>query len=105
MTKIDNISETLSKADVLRANTSTLAGRVFSVPLCDLPFVFTNDQYLAWCRSFLGLPPASTIGNPMEQKGFDYPCRNVCRCIVASHSFSTLMVVTLQRTVPLLAEE
>ena len=53
MTKIDNISETLSKADVLRANTSTLAGRVFSVPVCfDLPFVFTNDQYLAWCRSF-----------------------------------------------------
>lgn len=84
MTKIDNISETLSKADVLRANTSTLAGRVFSVPLCfDLPFVFTNDQYLAWCRSFLGLPPASTIGNPTEQKGFDYPvqkCLSVHRC-------------------------
>jgi hypothetical protein len=84
LTKIDKISETLSKADVLRANSHTQAGRIFATPLCfDLPFVFTNEQYLAWCLSFLGLPPASTIGNHVEQKGFDYPvqkCLAVHRC-------------------------
>ena len=74
LTKIDKLSETLSKADVLRANAHTHAGRIFATPLCfDLPFVLTNEQYLAWSRSFLGLPPASTIGNHVEQKGFDYP--------------------------------
>jgi hypothetical protein len=74
LTKVDVISDTLSKADVLRANAHTHAGRIFTTPLCfALPFVFTNEQYLAWCRSFLGLPPTSTVGNPSEQKGFDYP--------------------------------
>ena len=69
---------------MLRANSHTQAGRIFATPLCfDLPFVFTNEQYLAWCLSFLGLPPASTIGNHVEQKGFDYPvqkCLAVHRC-------------------------
>ena len=74
LTKVDKLSESLSKADVLRANAHTNAGRIFATPLCfDLPFVLTNEQYLSWCRSFLGLPPASTIGNHMEQTGFDYP--------------------------------
>ena len=62
----------------------TLEQDVFATPLCfDLPFVLTNEQYLAWCRAFLGLPPASTIGNHIEQKGFDYPvqkCLAVHRC-------------------------
>jgi hypothetical protein len=84
LTKIDKISDNLSKADVLRANSHTQAGRIFATPLCfDVPFVFTNEQYLAWCLSFLGLPPASTIGNHVEQKGFDYPvqkCLAVHRC-------------------------
>jgi hypothetical protein len=84
LTQVDKLSETLSKADVLRANTHTQAGRIFATPLCfDLPFVLTNEQYLAWSRSFLGLPPASTLGNHVEQKGFDYPvqkCLAVHRC-------------------------
>jgi len=84
LTKVDKLSDTLSKADVLRANAHTNAGRIFATPLCfDLPFVLTNEQYLAWCRSFFGLPPASTIGNHVEQKGFDYPvqkCLAVHRC-------------------------
>ena len=84
LTKVDKLSDTLSKADVLRANAHTNAGRIFATPLCfDLPFVLTNEQYLAWCRSFFGLPPASTIGNHVEQKGFDCPvqkCLAVHRC-------------------------
>ena len=84
LTKIEKLSENLSKADVLRANSHTAAGRIFATPLCfALPFVLTNDQYLAWCRAFLGLPPADTIGNHVEQKGFDYPvqkCLAVHRC-------------------------
>ena len=84
LTRVDKVSETLSKSDVLRANAHTSAGRIFATPLCfDLPFVFNNEQYLAWTRSFLGLPPASTVGNHVEQKGFDYPvqkCLAVHRC-------------------------
>jgi len=84
LTRVDKISGTLSKADVLRANAHTNAGRIFATPVCfDLPFVLTNEQYLAWCRAFLGLPPASTIGNHVEQKGFDYPvqkCQAIHRC-------------------------
>ena len=66
-----------SGADILRAHTQTFAGRVFVTSLRqDLPFVLTNDQYLAWSRSFLGLPPASTIGNEKEVKEFDYPVQS-----------------------------
>ena len=81
LTKVSKLSENLSKPDVLRANAQTNAGRIFATPLCfDLPFVLTNEQYLAWCRSFLGLPPASTIGNHTEQKGFVQRCLSVHRC-------------------------
>ena len=89
LTKIDKLSETLSKADVLRANAHTNAGRIFATPLCfALPFVFTNEQYLAWSRSFLGLPPASTIGNHVEEKGFDYP---VQRCLAVHRGRSQFL--------------
>jgi hypothetical protein len=96
LTKIDKISETLSKSDVLRANAHTNAGRIFATPLCfGLPFVFTNEQYLAWCRSFLGLPPSSTIGNHSEQKGFDYPVH-----IVVNLSFLMQMDAMWPRIAP-----
>jgi hypothetical protein len=89
LTKVDNISNNLSKADVLRANAHTHAGRIFSTPLCfALPFVLTNEQYLAWARSFLGLPPASTIGNHAEQKGFDYP---VQKCLAVHRGKSQFL--------------
>jgi len=75
---MDQLGETLTKADVLRAGTRTNAGRIFTVAVGNkLPFVFSNDQYIAWCRSFLGLPPVTTVGGHTEQKGFDYP---VQRC-------------------------
>jgi hypothetical protein len=84
LTSVDNLSDTLTKADILRTNAQTLAGRIFTTSLkYDSPFVFTNEQYLAWCRSFLGLPPATTIGNQTEQAGFDYPvqsCLALHRC-------------------------
>lgn len=82
LTSIQSLSSTLSKSDVLRANAQSIAGRIFTTSLkYDSPFVFTNDQYLAWCRSFLGLPPANTIGNAIEHENFDYP---VQRCL-ATH--------------------
>src|SRR6185437_13627336 len=68
------LGESLSASDVLRANAPTFAGRVFTSSLkYTFPFVVTNEQYIAWVRSFLGLPPASTIGNESEVEGFDYP--------------------------------
>jgi hypothetical protein len=74
LTSPDNLSHTLTGADILRANTPTFAGRIFVSSLKqDFPFVLTNEQYIAWTRSFLGLPPANTIGNQTEQKDFDYP--------------------------------
>jgi hypothetical protein len=76
---IDKLCNTLAKADILRAHAPTLAGRIFTTSLkYNTPFVFSNEQYIAWCRAFIGLPPGSTIGNHTEQKDFDYP---VQRCL------------------------
>lgn len=73
-TSVEQIGATLTAPDVLRANAQSLAGRIFTTPLkFHTPFAFTNEQYLAWCRSFLALPPGTTIGNHSEQEGFDYP--------------------------------
>jgi hypothetical protein len=45
--------------------------------------VLSNEQYISWCRSFLGLPPVPTIGNARAVDGFDYPvqkCLAVHKC-------------------------
>ena len=77
LVSVGDLSDTLSKADVLRAHAQTLAGRIFTTSLnFDAPFVLTNEQYLAWCCAFLGLPPSSTVGNHSDQKGFDYPVQS-----------------------------
>lgn len=47
-----------------------------------LCFVFTDEEYTAWCRSFLGIPPKTTIGNLSDQVGFDYP---VQACLAWPH--------------------
>jgi len=82
--RVENLSQTLTEADVLRAQSPTLAGRIFTTSLkFDSPFVFfTNEQYLAWTRAFLGLPPASTLGNHVEHKDFDYPVQT---CLAEHH--------------------
>jgi hypothetical protein len=83
LTSVENLSLTLTEADILRAQAPTLAGRIFTTSLrFDSPFVFTNEQYLAWTRAFLGLPPASTLGNHVEHKDFDYP---VQKCLAEHH--------------------
>jgi hypothetical protein len=89
LTSVNSLSSSsnLTVSDVLRANSMTFASRLFTSSMkVDTPFVLTNDQYSAWCRSFLGLPPAATVGNSSEQKGFDYP---VQRCLAGNHRSAT----------------
>src|SRR6185437_16373190 len=52
----------------------TDAGLVFASPLSTtrLPFGFANNEYTAFCRLYLGLPPLTTIGDATHQPGFDY---------------------------------
>lgn len=74
------LSDTLTEADIINASARSFSGRIFSEPLKS-DTGFGNDDYLAWCRFFLGLPPAITIGGATGQDGFDYP---VQKCL-ASH--------------------
>jgi hypothetical protein len=77
-TSIEHISDTLSKNDVLRAQAQSLVGRIFTTSLrYELPFVFSNEQYLAWCSSFLSLPPANTLGNHTHREHSITRCRRV----------------------------
>jgi len=57
MTKVDQIGDEFTKEDALRANSHTEAGRIFVTKFTKLCFVFTDEEYTAWCRSFLGIPP------------------------------------------------
>ena len=75
------LSDTLTDADIINASSRSFAGRIFSEPIKQLGFGFGNDAYIAFCRFFLGLPAASTVGGERAQEGFDYP---VQKCL-ASH--------------------
>lgn len=69
-----NISSSLTPNDVLRSHAQTLSGYVFSASMKHAqPFVLTNEQYICWCLSFLGLPPTNTLGNHAAHPEFDYP--------------------------------
>jgi hypothetical protein len=73
------ISDTLTPADVIHASSRSFSGKIFSETLKEkkLGFKLGDAAYVAFCRFFLGLPPATTIGENKEQEGFDYP---VQRC-------------------------
>ena len=75
LTSVSMLSDTLTPADVINAASRSFSGRIFSEPLKDkkLGFKFSNEAYVAFCRFFLGLPPATTIGESQPQPGFDYP--------------------------------
>jgi hypothetical protein len=87
LTKFTNLSSppfsaTLSAADSIHALSHAQVGRVFGV-VFDPSFALNFDSfaYTAFCRFFLGLPPATTVGQHTSQDGFDYP---VQRCL-ANH--------------------
>ena len=67
------ICDTLSPSDCIVALSPSFSGRIFSEPFKKLGFTFSPDQYLNFCRFFLGLPPATTIGGAKPHLEFDYP--------------------------------
>jgi len=75
---------TLTPSDVIQSSCHTFSGRIFSEPLKKLDQLlnFGPGPYTNFCRFFLCLPPAITIGEPMPRPGFDYP---VQKCL-AHHS-------------------
>jgi hypothetical protein len=72
-------SQSLTPADSIQALSSTQIGHVFGT-VFDPSFVLNFDPlaYIAFVRFFLGLPPATTVGQHTAQEGFDYP---VQRCL------------------------
>ena len=86
LTSVSYLSPTLSKADVLLANSHTMAGLIFREPFnAKLPFEFSSESYVSWCCCFLGLPPVNTIGNHVESENFDYPVQK-CQSVHAGSS-------------------
>jgi hypothetical protein len=77
-------NHTLTPSDVIHASCRSFSGRIFSEPLKKLDQLlnFGPEPYTNFCRFFLALPPAVTLGNATVQAGFDYP---VQRCL-AVHS-------------------
>jgi hypothetical protein len=65
---------TFTKADAIAAAAKTSAGRIFNEPFrkYQLPFAFSNSEYVAFCRFFFALPPPTTIGGLTSQPGYDY---------------------------------
>jgi hypothetical protein len=87
LTSVSSLSEgnpTLTPSDVIQAGCRSFSGKIFSEPLkvLDRTLNFGPESYTNFCRFFLGLPPATTIGGAKPQDGFDYP---VQRCL-ATHS-------------------
>ena len=86
LTGVAQLSPTLSKADVLHANTRSLAGGIFSERCnINLPFEFSSEAYVSWCCFFLGLPPVNTLNNHATIEGFDYPVQK-CQAVHAGSS-------------------
>jgi hypothetical protein len=86
MTSAAHLSPTFSKADVLIANTHTLAGSIFREPCnAKLPFEFSPEAYVSWCCVFLGLPPINTLNNHSVSANFDYPVQK-CQSVHAGSS-------------------
>ena len=68
--------------------TRTLAGCIFAEPMNDaLPFTFTNESYISWCCSFLGLP-INTLSNHVHSPDFDYPVQKCQSLHAGSLPFS-----------------
>ena len=88
MTSVVHLSPTLSKADILHANTRTLAGGVFREPYnSKLSFEFSSEAYVSWCCFFLGLPPVNTLNNHIVSENFDYPVQKCQKVHAGSNPF------------------
>jgi hypothetical protein len=74
MTSPGFIGPTLTPADVIDSTACSDSSRIFAEPIKNLPlpFGFPNDDYIAFVRFFLGLPPPITIGSLSQVDGFDY---------------------------------
>ena len=77
-------NNSLTPSDVIHASCRSFSGSIFRESLkgSDQTLHFGPSEYINYCRFFLGLPPAITIGEAKEQAGFDYPIQ---RCL-ATHS-------------------
>ena len=74
LTGVTQMSSTLSKSDILHANTRSLAESIFNEAYTSkFSFEFSSESYVSWCCFFLGLPPVNTLGNHTVAEGFDYP--------------------------------
>jgi hypothetical protein len=70
---------TLTASDVIQASVHSLSGNIFSESIKSGDSGFkSNNSYVNFCRFFLGLPPAITIGGAKPNPNFDYP---VQRCL------------------------
>jgi hypothetical protein len=70
-----NISDTLTKADIIISNADSDLSRIFATPTCAFKVNsgFSNEDYVAFTRFFLNLPPQTTIGGLQQHvEGFDY---------------------------------
>ena len=81
LTAYDNIgSPEFSTSDYVVASSRSLAGKIFAEPFTRRRTQsFSNESYIAFCRFFLGLPPATTVGDPVTTHSADYPLQ---RCLV-----------------------
>jgi hypothetical protein len=67
--------DSLTASDVVNGVARSASGRIFTESLkrSAQMTLFTNNEYTAFCRFFLGLPPKPTIGEAKSRAGFDYP--------------------------------
>ena len=84
LTTVSMLNDTLTPSDVIHAASRSLSGTIFneSLKVTDQNLNFGPLEYVNFCRFFLGLPPAITIGEAKPQDGFDYP---VQKCL-ATHN-------------------
>ena len=90
MSLLSDSNPTLTASDVIQASCHSFSGRIFNEPLKKLDQLlhFGPGPYTNFCRFFLCLPPAVTIGEPKSQPGFDYP---VQKCLAIHNGTSPFL--------------
>ena len=84
ITLLTSDNPSLTESDVIQASSPSYAGKVFSEPIKFFDSL-SPASYSNFCRFFLGLPPALTIGGERSHAEFDYP---VQRCLAKDHGCS-----------------
>ena len=97
----------LTESDVIQASSPSFQGKIFSEPIKFFD-PLSPLGYLSFCRFFLGLPPALTIGGARPHRDFDYPVQkclarhNGCSMYLdahANHASSTCPAVYHHRNI------